>query len=208
MERTSIIKISMSQKKEKYQRLYQKLNEYQSLGLDAINALEKILEIKTIEKKEYLTELYEEKRKIGFVLEGIIRVYHLTSDGLEFNKNFFIKDELFMTTLSNTKDTSVFIQSVKECTVIIFDYDEYIKLSHTHQVLEQTLNKIFLRYLDKKQEREIDLLALDAKSRYIKFIKNNPYLSEKLEQFHVASYLGVTPTQLSRIKKVVKNQHL
>jgi len=138
------------------------------------------------------------------VIKGIIRVYHLREDGTEYNKNFFTKNDLFMTSIDKTKDSTVFIQTITQCKVIIFNYSEFMALSIKHRVLENVFNKILLDYMNKKQEREIELLSLDAKDRYIKFINDNTDLSKKLPLFHIASYLGITPTQLSRIRKSIQ----
>ena len=131
-------------------------------------------------------------------------MYHLREDGTEYNKNFFTKNDLFITSLDETKDSSVFIETITQCKVIIFNYGEFMALSIKHRILEKVFNKILLDYMTKKQEREIELLSLDAKDRYIKFVNNNTYLSKNLPQFHIASYLGITPTQLSRIRKSIQ----
>ena len=191
-----------------FQNLYKILNNHLTIDSNIENSLEKILKIKTIDKNEYLSKMYEDKRQIGFVLNGIIRVYHLEENGTEYNKNFFIKNDLFMTSLDEKKDSSIFIQTVTKCKIIVFDYEEFIELSLKYNVLEKILNKVLLNYMVKKQQREIELLSLDAKDRYIQFIKNNSILSKKLPQFHIASYLGITSTQLSRIRKQLNNQHM
>ena len=170
--------------------------------MDVLDALEEILQFKTIDKNIYISQLYEEKRHIGFVLDGIIRVYHLNEDGIEYNKNFFVKNDLFMTSLDESADSSVFVQSIAKSHVILFEYQSYMKLAEKYEVLETVLNKILMEYMKQKQKREIELLSLDAKERYAMFVKNDPKLSKILPQFHIASYLGITPTQLSRIRKI------
>ena len=193
----------VQQKKETqlYQRLYEKLSRYATIESSTLQALEKILHIRTIEKEAYLSKLYENRRVIGFVLDGIIRVYHLNEEGKEYNKNFFIEGDLFMTSLNENRDSAVFVQTITESNVILFDHQTFMLLAQEDEVLENIFNKILLEYLSKKQQREIELLALNAKERYALFVKNNPILSEKLPQFHIASYLGITPTQLSRVRK-------
>jgi len=191
-----------------YQELYKKFNTYLPVDSSIINALEKISTIKTIGKNEYLSSIYDHQRHIGFVIDGILRVYHLNENGTENNKNFFTKNDLFITSLDEKKDSSVFIQTITQCEMILFDYDDFMKLSADHDILESIFNKMFIDYMNKKQQREIELLSLDAKDRYIQFVKNHPALSKILPQFHIASYLGITPTQLSRIKRIFHNQHM
>ena len=184
------------------------MNNYYHVDIDVLDALEEILQFKTIDKNVYISQLYEKKRYIGFVLDGIIRVYHLNEDGIEYNKNFFIKNDLFMTSLDEGADSSVFVESITKSHVILFEYQEYMKLAEKYEVLETVLNKILMEYMTIKQKREIELLSLDAKERYAMFMKNDPILSKVLPQFHIASYLGITPTQLSRIRKAYTSQHM
>ena len=67
--------------------------------------------------------------------------------------------------------------------------------------------KLFqIYYLEKnwllaKESREIEFVQNDASARYLCFINEYPALKDRLPQYHIASYLGITPTQLSRIKK-------
>jgi CRP-like cAMP-binding protein len=55
-----------------------------------------------------------------------------------------------------------------------------------------------------KEKREREFLSEDATARYLSFKQNNPGLEEKVSQYHVASYLGITPVALSRIRKNLK----
>lgn len=191
----------MERETQNYQELYKKLNSYINLDSNTLDFVEKISNIKTIQKDEYLSEIYDDKRQIGFVLDGIIRVFHLDEKGKEYNKSFFIKNDLFMTSLDEKKDSSVFMQTLTQAKVILFDFEVYTELSVKHRSLEQVLNKVLLEYMQKKQQVEIELLSLTSKDRYSQFIEKNKFLSQQLTQYHIASYLGITPTQLSRIKK-------
>jgi hypothetical protein len=69
--------------------------------------------------------------------------------------------------------------------------------------------KLFqIHYLEKnwlldKDAREIAIVQEDASQRYVRFIQDYPFLVERLPQHHIASHLGITPTQLSRIRKKI-----
>lgn len=182
--------------------LYNKLNNYVPIAKETLRELSNIAKIKTFEENECLSR-NTAKKQLGFIIDGAIRLYHLSSDGAEFNKTFFIKDDLFMTFLDENNNLSLFTQSLMPCKVILFDYDDFMKLTIKHRSLEQLFNKVLLEYLQKKQQKEIELLSLEAKDRYMKFIKENLTLAQRLAQYHIASYLGITPTQLSRIKKAL-----
>ena len=71
----------------------------------------------------------------------------------------------------------------------------------------------YINYLEKnwviiKERNEISLIIDDATTRYENFIKNNPNIENRIAQHHIANHLGITPTQLSRIRKKIKSQHM
>ncbi len=59
-----------------------------------------------------------------------------------------------------------------------------------------------------KEKNEISLILDDAMTRYQNFIEQNPNIQNRIPLHHIANHLGITPTQLSRIRKNIKNQHM
>ena len=51
-----------------------------------------------------------------------------------------------------------------------------------------------------KEKREIELVTMEAKDRYVIFQEEHPQIEQLIPQYHIASYLGISPTQLSRIR--------
>jgi CRP-like cAMP-binding protein len=66
--------------------------------------------------------------------------------------------------------------------------------------LERIARKLAENYFMVKEQREIELVLLDASQRYRLFQQEYPGLENRIPQYHIASYLGITPTQLSRIR--------
>ena len=102
-----------------------------------------------------------------------------------------------------TNETSCFeIEALEDSQVIFIDFKKYRELLLKYEDL-----KLFhIYYLEKnwvihKDGREVDIVQKDADERYEDFEQNYPELSKRLTQYHIASHLGITPTQLSRIRK-------
>ena len=80
-------------------------------------------------------------------------------------------------------------------------------LAYRQLMTEKSDLKLFqIYYLEKnwllaKDSREIEIVQEDATARYLRFIDESPALVNRLAQYHIASHLGITPTQLSRIRK-------
>jgi CRP-like cAMP-binding protein len=70
--------------------------------------------------------------------------------------------------------------------------------------LQQLNCKIAESLFIKKERREATLLLDDAKTRYLNFLEEYPGLETRLKQYHIASYLGITPVSLSRVRAQLK----
>ena len=107
-----------------------------------------------------------------------------------------------MTALLSSSPSNLSHEALEDSLIIEIDFSGYRKL-----MLKNDELKLFqIYYLEKnwllaKEAREIDFVQNDAAARYLCFIDEYPTLKNRLPQYHIASYLGITPTQLSRIKK-------
>jgi CRP-like cAMP-binding protein len=84
--------------------------------------------------------------------------------------------------------------------VICINYDNIIKLAETKFQWQQFLRKSTEDAYLEKEKRESDLLYYDAKTRYLNFIEEHPDWEKRIKQRFIASYLGMTPETLSRIR--------
>ena len=65
------------------------------------------------------------------------------------------------------------------------------------------INYLETHWLLEKEPKEIGYLQFEAKDRYLTFLDDFNHIANRLPQYHIASYLGITPTQLSRIRKEI-----
>ena len=98
----------------------------------------------------------------------------------------------------------LFIQALEDAKLLIADYSAYRLISESHASLQQLNCKIAELLFIKKEKRESTLLLDDAKTRYLSFLEEYPGLEVRLKQHHIASYLGMTPVTLSRIRTQLK----
>ncbi|MFT5840957.1 MAG: CRP-like cAMP-binding protein [Flavobacteriales bacterium] len=140
----------------------------------------------------------------AYVYQGLIRCFACDESGKEYNKNFF-DEGMFpgaMTALLTSSPSMLTFEAIEDSLIIEIDFSDYRKL-----LIEKNDLKLFqIYYLEKnwllaKDSREIEIVQDDATARYLRFIDENPALVNRLAQYHIASHLGITPTQLSRIRK-------
>lgn len=146
--------------------------------------------------------------KLGFLSEGIMRIYDIDESGNEWNKVFLTSPSLLLGNPNLEEKSTHYIETITPCEVIELPIDllkdHFIKYPETSTLQ----SKVLLHLFKKKSKREYDFLTLNAKERYIKYLEEYSAVIEKIPQFHIASYLGITTTQLSRINVSLKNQQM
>ena len=131
-----------------------------------------------------------------------MRAFYRNNEGNEYNKTFFT-DLNFVAPYSSLvtgHKNLINIQCLTNCTFQVADFGEITKLYDRYPKVERLARIISEQFFVIKEKREIELVTLEASERYEIFQKEHPNLENLIPQYHIASYLGITPTQLSRIR--------
>lgn len=167
--------------------------------------LQKISNLKTIEAGTQIVKLNEVPTKAYLLVSGSIRCYLSTESGKEFNKTFCLPVSVVasLTALLN-KAPSIFIfEALTDCELYEVDFYKIMDLRNR----DPFINKLYTRVLEevyvKYEKRLVELISLDAKDRYLELRKQIPNVDKLIPQYHIASYLGITAVQLSRIRKKI-----
>ncbi len=154
-------------------------------------------------KNEYFAEVNKTARKIAFLKTGVVRAFFVNQEGKEYNKQFFVGPSLIgaYTSLLNGNINLIAQQALTDCVIYSCDFASITKLYDEYQDIERFARKIAEYYFLEKEKKEIEIVLLDASQRYILFKKEFSTLEQLISQFHIASYLGISATQLSRIRK-------
>jgi len=153
-------------------------------------------------KNEIIKASGETEHQIGFILKGSIGVFLWTDNSPRcldlYYEDYFTCD--YMSYLER-RPTEMFTQALETTEVLSISrtdidalYDDNIIGLKIMRAASQTL---FLH----KQRQQIEMLTLTAEERYAKMLKETPDLIHRTASKHIASYLGVTPESLSRIRK-------
>lgn len=184
--------------------LFAAMEQYAPLSEDARQAFAGLLHFRELEKKEVYLAQGEVPQKIAFVSHGLLSYYTIQENGDVVIKRFFAENSFVASTAALVKQTpGIFaIEALEDSLLMEFRFEQFKELMHQHIDLAFFwINYLEENWVARKEELEITLKYLTAKERYLDFIESNPTLVKRLRQHHIAAYLGVTPTQLSRIRK-------
>lgn len=184
---------------------------YYPVSEDSLSAFESILRPKFIPKHSFYLLQGDIPRTIAFIERGLFSYFYTAENGDAVIKKFFPEHYFISSTAAMLSGTpSLFSIYALEGTQV-FEYESaaFRQLMNQHTDIAH----FQIRYLEKnwvidKEERELTLKYKPAKEHYLEFIDQYPSLQNRLKQHEIASYLGITPTQLSRIKKELKPQHM
>jgi len=180
------------------------INELQKFGAlpeeDRTN-LVGILSRKTLKKGEYWIEANRKNDRVAFLEDGYLRKYYV-KDGNEVTDFFYFEND-FCTDLPSIIGNSLpyaSIVAMKDTTITTFRYADFNTLctsspalEHIHRVI---IEYTFLRFYN----RTLSFIIKTPKERYDELMASSPDVIQKATQYHIASYLGITPQHLSRLR--------
>jgi len=181
---------------------FQKIRTYQPISEKAESAWANLLRQKQYKKNEILLDIGQHPRKVHFVVSGLLSQNYFTDNGDIIIKYFFSEQRMAasLSAMLANKPSLFYIVAIEDTTVIEYDFFEFKKL--VAEYIDIAL--FYIKYNEQhwiveKEPLEISFRADTANKRYDDFLNKYPQLVKRLKKHHIASYLGITATQLSRI---------
>ncbi len=173
------------------------LNQQQ---LDLISKKSAVLELR---KGDFFSEAGKIAQQVGFILEGITRVCYFNNKGEEITKYFIDESNIVfdIESFDNKIASTAYVEAITDCKILVFSKNDWQELLNTIVGWDTIIHKIISKALLQKVERRSPLVSDDATTRYLKFMEIFPNVINRIPLSYIASYLGITQSSLSRIRK-------
>ncbi len=136
---------------------------------------------------------------------GMARCYYIDGDGNDITRGFSVKGTLCMDDgMFGYPESLTEWETLTDTTLMIFKVGEIKTLINENEALKNTYIQLLENALKYKIYRENGFLVENASERYIHFRKMFPEICQTVKQQYIATYLGIAPESLSRIKKSLK----
>jgi CRP-like cAMP-binding protein len=173
---------------------------FQAKDRTIVEKLVGLMFTKKVNKKDYLLKEGEICKEIFYVQKGLLRVY-IINDGKEVN-TWFVKEGDFITSISSfhkQKPSEHYIDALEDCEIISIKKNtlDFI-MKNNHKAALFTNNELFNKLCD-YQEQASALRFMSAENRYTYLVEKQAEVFNRLSQKHLASFLGVDTTYLSKI---------
>jgi CRP-like cAMP-binding protein len=180
------------------------LNKYLPLTSGDLDFLSQFIEIRSFDKKVKLIELGEVDQYLNFVMKGLVRKYfvkgkeqivkHIAKEGtiLSSSVSFFYKEP------------SKFVLETIEPTVLAsISNDNLEKLYQSDNKWEKLGRLMMADFLIEKEYLLLDSIRFSPRERFLRFMKEEPDLLQRVPQKYLASYLEIKPETFSRLKHLM-----
>lgn len=177
-------------------------NAISPLSEDTWIEFAKLFTKQSLSAHAYFVEENKYAKQIAFLESGVVRAFFTNSEAKEYNKQFFVGPSLIgaYTSLLKKERNRIPQQALTDCVIWVADYDKLEKLFLQFHDLERLGRKVAEYYFLEKEEKELQMALMDATERYLLFREQYPNLEQVIAQYHIASYLSISPTQLSRLR--------
>ena len=159
---------------------------------------------KSYKKGEIILENGAIENELRFLDQGIIREYYATNDR-EKNINFYTSSGFITDFSSFTHSTATrkYQECLTDVDLRVLSKDKFLTFTNQYQCGKLFIETIFQRIVVNKENEEFNHFVNTAEELYLEIMKNKHDWLLQIPQYHIASYLGITPETLSRIRKKI-----
>ena len=178
----------------------QKRVELTDLEFDKFTSLLSVVRLK---KKEFFARAGEVSHSEAYVNKGILRTFFTDERAHEHVIQFAMEDWWIgdLGSFLNGTPSMYSIEALEDCELFVIDQDNLERIFQAIPKFERFFRLLVQNALVAFQTRTIAVMSQSAEERFLKLVSKYPALKMRVAQQHVASYLGITPEALSRIKK-------
>ena len=183
-----------------------------------IKYFSRYIPLKEIEKKELMDRVVEKKIKrrqfilqehdpckhYTFVVSGCFKMYGVDSEGGEHIIQFAAENEWItdISSFHSGKASRLYIEALEPSVILQIDQTNLIYLYHNYHKFDRIFRIIVENKHNELQNRVLQNISSTAEERYFSFLQQYPKLSNRLPNTQIASYIGITPEFLSKIRRI------
>lgn len=174
-----------------------------SLDEKSAAILRGIFKPKSIRKDDFFLHNGEQSTEIGLILKGVFRSFYIDQAGTDVTKYFYVQGEIVLSYYAHLSQTEskYSIQALEDSEILVTPISEFEKVMEENYELLLFYKKMVDVMLVKKEKHASSFTLLSSMQRYQQFLTDYPDLEKRIKQYQLASYLGMTPVTLSRIRK-------
>jgi CRP-like cAMP-binding protein len=191
-----------------YSQINKNISRYVTFEEKELAIFDSLLVYKKVPKKTMLLREGEKCDFEAFVIKGCVRKYYIDGNGFEVILQFAVENAWVGDVSFNIYEeepSRVYIETLEDCEFFMFNPETKEALFAQVPKFERAFRILMQRNLAVTQNRLFDTISKTATEKYLEFLKQYPTLSQRVAQHYIASYLGISPEFLSKVRtKIAK----
>jgi CRP-like cAMP-binding protein len=173
-----------------------------SFSLQELEVFNTLLQVKHVPRKTLLLQEGDICNFEAYINKGCIRTYYIDENGFELTMQFAIEDWWVsdVTSFHDHKPSNMFIETLEDCELLTLNPGTKELLLQQVPKFERFFRILIQRNLAVVQNRLFQTIAWPAQERYLYFLQHYPAIPQRVAQHYIASYLGISPEFLSKIR--------
>lgn len=183
-------------------------SQFIPLSEEEESAIKESTQILTFEKGTVLLQEGQISRECYFILDGCMRKYHV-KDGEEKTTNFYTEEQwvISLSSFMNGTPADHYFSCIEESTVVIGKQEPADDLYQRFPKFETISRSIVEKDFADQQKLMASYITDTPEQRYLNLMNNRPDLLQRVPQYQLASFIGVKPESLSRIRKRILDRN-
>lgn len=186
-----------------YQNILNNIKRYVSLNLEDEKQFISIVRTTRVKRRQFIVQPNFVCEHQTYVLAGAFRGYFVNEDGIDHTIQFAIEDWFIsdFNSYINQTPASLYVEALEDSVVQQIAYEDVESLCDTNPKFERFFRLVAQKSFAYSQRRILSNLGKSAEERYIEFQNLYPSIVQRVPQYTLASYLGMSPEFLSKIRK-------
>jgi CRP-like cAMP-binding protein len=182
------------------------INHYKDffeLDLTELLALLSLTREKILREGDVYIQEGSQTRKLAYIKKGLIRTVYLKENGDEITMLLRWEDQFFSSydSIFFNRPSRFTYQALEESVLLEVNYDEFMDFLNAHSRFAKAKDFFLISMLAETMERVESFVLMTPEERYLKLIKEKGNIVQRCHDKHLATWLGITPVSLSRIRK-------
>ncbi|CAH0997473.1 hypothetical protein EMA8858_03606 [Emticicia aquatica] len=179
------------------------ISKFVNLTAEELSVVKACMQLREIPKKTMLLNAGDICNFEAYVLKGCIREYFIDHKGQELTLEFAVEDWWVsdITSFENQTPSIMYIETLEDCEILVLSRASKDELLARVPKLERMFRLMIQRHLSVLQKRLFSTVSYTAMDKFEEFLKRYPSLPQRVPQHFIASYLGITPEFLSKLRK-------
>lgn len=181
------------------------INSFHVLPKESFNKFQNLTQLKKFSQKDILAKYGETPKELFILKSGVVRSYYTDENGKEYISSLFtaISSTGALGGLIQEKPADLSYDCLTDCEVYAINFKDLKQLALNDKdvsyLYARALESVFLLL----ESRIYDLTVLNATKRYLKLKRGISGIENLIPQYYIASFLNISPVQLSRIRKEI-----